>query len=156
MAEGNSTMLGNIYSQLYQDLYTAWRNDNRGFEYWLDYYFHFRNFEWQRESKQRNYKRNKDIIYNSNSADRNNKKVGIEIKGIDDYNFYLDRNILKLEYEDKQGEYSYNSEVDKLRPFDFVTMEVNKEMKLTADIPNIIMDANFFIDKQGKLNLIYG
>ena len=59
-----------------------------------------------------------------------------------------------MNYQDKG--YSSNLTVDKIRPFNFITMNVNDGMELVADIPNLLLDAEFKIDNNGNLTLKYG
>ena len=103
-------------------------------------------------------KRNKDIIYKTASTKRNGSDVEYEIIPVQDGDFYLDyilaEQVLKLKYEDT----GYNSDltIDRIRPFNFLTMWVDNEMNLVADVPNLIIDAQFKIDNIGNLTLKYG
>ena len=135
--------------------YHDYVRDNKGCKSWHEYYNLYVAKRWRRGNKQRNYKRNKDIIYKSTSTKRNGSDVKYEIIPIEDVNFYLENEqILKLQYEDK----GYNSDltIDIIRPFSFLTMWVDDEMNLVADVPNLIIDAEFKIDNNGNLTLKYG
>ena len=200
--------------------YIKWLNNPQGYS-WKDYYFLYIAKTWHRESKQRNYQRNKDIFYKNTTTKRNGVDVENELIPFnDDGEFILDENILYLTYKDKgyKAEESYsdnpvsayvdsdldlnitlkngvtgtnffidsdgnlvnrgtdeysienqnlvlNDEVvlrsvpvkrERIRPFNFISMEVNGEMNLVADIPNMILDAEFKIDNNGNLTLKYG
>ena len=138
--------------------YHDYVQDNKGCKSWHEYYNLYVSKKWHRGNKQRNYKRNKDIIYKTTSTKRNGSDVEYEIIPVQDGDFYLDyilaEQVLKLKYEDK----GYNSDltIDRIRPFNFITMWVDDEMNLVADVPNLIIDAEFKIDNNGNLTLKYG
>lgn len=110
--------------------------------------------KWQRTNKQRNYKRNDDIIYNSVTGIKYDSEVTYDI--VTDVNLYLDGQYLKLKTEEL--EYNYSFGTDRIRPFTFITMEVDNNMNLNANIPNVIKDScKFEIDNNlGNLILTYG
>lgn len=199
--------------------YNKWLNNPQGYS-WKDYYFLFVAKTWHRESKQRNYQRNNDIIYKNTTTKRNGVDTENELISVEDGNFYLDENILYLTYEDKgykteesysaypvsayvdsdldlnitlkngvtgtnfyidsdgnlvnkgTDEYSIENQnlvlndelllrtvpvkIERIRPFNFITMEVDDNMNLVANIPNMILDAEFKIENNGNLTLKYG
>ena len=134
--------------QLYSDWYLNYRNEFT----WIDYYNSKFTDKFKRESKQRNYKRNGDIIYDSNASKRNNSITGIEIIPIKSGDLYLDGQYLKLRYEDSG--YSSDFTVDKIRPYNYLTMWVDNELNLVADMPNLLLDKSFFIDYNVYGNLV--
>lgn len=109
--------------------------------------------KWLRANKQRNYKRNKDIIYKTVTASKYDSEVGYEI--VSDIDFYLDGQYLKLRTGELEFNYSFGT--DRIRPYTFITMQVDDLMNLKADIPNIIKDSCVFtIDNNGNLILNNG
>ncbi len=134
--------------------YKKYLQDNKGCTSWWEYWNLYVTKKWHRGNKQRNYQRNKDIIYKSTSTKRNGSNVEYELVPIEDGNLYLDGKFLKLKYKDKG--YSSDLTIDRIRPFDFLTMWVDDGMNLIADVPNIIIDAEFKIDNNGNLTLKYG
>lgn len=134
--------------------YYNWVNNKDECSTWHEHYNRHIAKLWVRSSRQRNYQRNNDIIYKSTTTKRNDSEVKYELIPVEDGDFYIDEQFLKLQYQDKG--YSSNLTIDKIRPFNFITMEVDDEMNLVADIPNIILDAEFKIDNNGNLTLKYG
>lgn len=136
------------------DLFLKWKQNNEGYS-WSDYYFtYWIKQKYSRESKQRNYKRNGDIIYSSHKARRDNKVVGVNIIWPERGELYLDGQYLKYKYDD--GGFNYNTHVDKIRPFAFLRMWADNDMYLNADVPNLILDTEFKIDNNSVLNIKYG
>lgn len=136
-------------------LYSEWKKNPQGYT-WCEYYnTYWIKQKWSRESKQRNYKRNDDIIYKSVSTVRNTKEVEYAIIGIENGDLlYLDGQYLKLKTNDTG--YKSDLSVDYIRPFAFLTMWVDDDMNLVEDLPNLILDADFKIDIKGNLILNYG
>ena len=134
--------------------YYKWLNNKDECSSWHEHYNLHVAKRWRRSSRQRNYQRNNDIIYKSTTTKRNDVDVKYELVPVEDGDFYLDEQFLKLNYQDKG--YSSNLTVDKIRPFNFITMNVNDGMELVADIPNLLLDAEFKIDNNGNLTLKYG
>ena len=136
--------------------YNEYLEDNKGCQTWFEYYNLYVVQKWVRGNKQRNYQRNKDIIYKSTSTKRNNQEVKYELVPLEgNGNFYLYQNCYLQFYYVDSG-YSTDLTVDKVHPFKYIKMWVEDIMNLTADIPNIILDAEFEIDNNGNLILKYG
>ena len=187
---------------------------------WEEFYNFYVSCKWNRANKLRNYKRNKDIIYNNTSTKRNSTDVETEIIPVEQGDFFFENGNLYLTYKDKGFNTSssfsqnpviamvndemnllikihdkveetnfiidadsclYNTGIDKyelkgqdlyssdelllrlipvqkerIRPFNYITMELDEEYNLYANIPTIILDSKFEINNNnGELWLIY-
>ena len=124
------------------DYYKKWLNNNEGISF-IEYYNKYNNTRWDRSNKQRNYKRNKDIIYKSPLAKRVNQRITYKLVGINDGDFYFDGQYLRYKY----NEVGYSAKVsfELIRPYTYITMDVNNNLILTADIPMLVNDASFEI-----------
>lgn len=134
--------------------FIIWKNKKDSCKTWREHYFLHVAKKWHRENKQRNYKRNNDIIYKSTSTKRNGSQAIYEIITVKNSDLYLDDTTLMLKRDD--GTYSPEITVDKVRPFDFMRMQVTDDMYLVAEIPNLILDTDFKIDNNGNLIFNYG
>lgn len=134
----------------WNEIYNQYLKNSEGMT-WEQYYSKYH--KWRREDKQRNYKRNKDIIYHTESAKKVFNDITYKVVKTDNEEFFLDGNNLYLKYEDSG--YNDNINTESIRPFGFIKMRVDDNMYLNARIPNIILDAQFTIDKNGNLYLNY-
>lgn len=135
------------------DHYINWLSNPQELS-WIEYYNLIVTKKWIRQSKQRNYKRNNDIVYRTSKIQKNNSnyKFGININE-SDY-FYIDNQYLKYDYSN--NEYNKKDGLVLISPFKFITMDVTNCMNLVVDIPNMILDKEFEIDNNGNLILNYG
>ena len=129
------------------DYYERWKLDNEGLNF-IEYYNKYNDTRWDRLNRQRNYKRNKDIIYKLPTARRGDERVTYRLIGINDGYFYFYDQFLRYRYD--KGKYDPRNAVEYIRPYTYITMNVNEDLKLEADIPILVEDAKFTI-KDGNL-----
>ena len=100
-----------------------------------------------KRDRQRNYKRNGDILYSTTSSiQRNGIETTYDI--VDGGEFKLDGNILNFIYEEDSKYYIGN---DRVRPYSFIEMYIDNEINLIGYIPNIVDSEIFIVDNNGNL-----
>ena len=134
--------------------YNNYLSNPQDCESWVEYYNVVVTKKWIRQSKQRNYKRNKDIVYQDSKIKYNGLLLKYNIRFADYDYFYIDNQFLKLEYSSQVKDESHKTR--NIYPFRYMTAFVDDEMNLVADIPNMIIDAEFKIENNGNLILKYG
>lgn len=133
------------------DLYKQWLDEGAQGSF-IMYYNLNENRWWDRLNKQRNYKRNKDIIYRDSNHVRADLKVQYKLMAVNDGDFVFDDKFLLYKYDTEN--YANNASYEYIRPFTYAKMNVNDELKLEVTVPMLVDDVEFEI-KNGCLIIDY-
>lgn len=100
-----------------------------------------------KRNRQRNYKRNGDILFSTTSSvQRNGTETIYDI--VDGGEFKLNESSLYFIFQEDSTYYYGN---DRIRPYTFIQMYVDNEMNLFGYYPNIVDSEIFIIDNNGNL-----
>lgn len=99
-------------------------------------------------NKQRNYRRNGDIIYHQDFPKKNTTSIVYQIDetALTDSSFFLNESDGNLYYNDnieQTQEYTRGTLTVNVVPYRYIWIDTNGEMVLYADCPDVI-DNNFF------------
>lgn len=100
----------------------------------------------QRNNKQRNYYRNGDIVYNENRTKLGGASINYDT--VSNPSFSLNRFDGNLYYNEQtitEGEVLNKGVLTiKIDPYIYLKIEVDSEMYLIGEVPNIIYNSNLF------------
>lgn len=143
-----------MYIKEWYLLYQDWEQHYKGSISWWDFYTK-RYLQFVRTDKQRNYQRNKDIVYHTKGTKVNKRALKYLIGDVKAPVFTLvdETGILYYTLDSYSAPYTERGEIQQIiTPIAYVRIYMNDNLELVADVPIMLLgDTRFFIDGSGNL-----
>lgn len=121
---------------------------------WDEYYKTYINLDYVKGDHQRNYQRNDDLVYHTNNTKANNRSINYVLGDLEAPYFELLDNGNLIYHHDTYGAIEYNKKsiTQLISPFAYMSMWVDDNLDLIADVPIVIYgDTEFEFNEYGNL-----